>query len=263
MAEYIPDYAYDPLSRCLDNLLNMLVMLRLTSQGMGIVANRPMMVQRVIDLTTEAGKEVTKEMKADLETATKDAAFAENERRNEFPFMHASTLVAAWGSLEAGIEDMLVGISLNEPEVLQKDEFMKIRIPLARFEALEKEERIRFLVGEVERMLTAPAIQGVDTFEKVLQLFGLSGEVRETVKKVLWEMNHMRNVIVHRDSHADLRLIQACPWIKLKVGDRTLINYDKYALYHDAVYEYIKILLRRLSKRYDVSIPDWMAKNVM
>ena len=116
---------------------------------------------------------------------------------------------------------------------------------------------MRFLVGELERAKTPGAGQGVDTFENVLQLFGLSGAVDDNIKKTLWEMNHIRNVIVHRDSLADLRLVRECPRLKLKVGDRVLVNEENYGSYHDAVYEYLKVLARRLAERYDAPVPRW------
>jgi hypothetical protein len=243
--------------RCKDSLLYALKMLHLCVHGISIVTRRPEMVQRVIDLTIQVGKDVTPELKSDLESASKEATFAENEAKNGFPFLNAHALVGAWGALEAAVEDMLVGILMNEPKSMEKEEFAKIRLPLPKFEALDKEERMRFLLGEAQRAHAVGTMQGVDTFEKLLQLFGLAGSVDGDSKKMLCEMNHLRNVIVHRDSLADLHLVQACPWLKLNMGDRILVNDDKYGLCSDAVYEYLKALARRLAERYGVSPPPW------
>lgn len=259
MPEKIPDYALTPLERCKGSLLKMLKLLKISAEGISIVKVRPKMVQRVIQLTLECGQEVSAELKSDLERATKDSAFAENELNQDFPFLHASMLVGAWGALETAVEDMLIGISFNEAELLEKDEFRKIRVPLSTFEALDKEERIRFLLEEVERTQGGAVGQGVETFEKLLHVFELSGPIDDGVKKTLWEMNHVRNVIVHRDSRADARLLKNCPWLPFKVGDRVLINYEKYGPYNDAVYEYLKVLARRLARRYNSPIPSWAA----
>lgn len=257
MAEKIPDYALVPLQRCKGSLLSMLKLLQICAEGIVIVVNRPKMVQRVIDLTLECRKEVSADLKSDLERTSKIAEFAENELKNKLPFLHASMLIGAWGALEAGVEDMLVEISLNEHEALEKDEFKKIRVPLSKFEALDREERIRFLLEEVGRTQGGGAGNGVEAFEKLLCVFGLSGDIEGDVRKKLWEMNHVRNVIVHLDSRADARLVEACPWLGLRVGERVLIDYEKYGLYSDAVFEYLKVLARRLAGRYDSSVPYW------
>ncbi len=257
MADKIPDYAFNPLRRCLDSIFITNRLLRLSVNGLQIISNRPQMVQRVIDLTVQAGQEVTAELNSDLESATADAAFTRNERDNDFPYLHAYTLVGQWGALEAGIEDMLVGILVNEPRVLQKDDFSKVKIPLSNYELLDKEERMRFLLSDVQRTLSSGIAQGVNTFENVLQVFDLSGPVEEGVRTGLWEMNHMRNVVVHRDSRADLRLIQACPSVNLRVGDRVIITHERYGYYSNVLIDYIRLVICRLGKRYDAPPPTW------
>lgn len=257
MADKIPDYAFNPLRRCLDSIFITNRLLHLSTNGLQIISNRPQMVQRVIDLTVQAGQEVTAELNLDLESATADAAFTRNERDNDFPYLHAYTLVGQWGALEAGIEDMLVGILVNEPRVLQKDDFARVKIPLSKYELLDKEERMRFLLSDVQRTLSSGTAQGVNTFESVLHVFDLSGPVEEGVRTGLWEMNHMRNVVVHRDSRADLRLIQACPSVNLKVGDRVIITHERYGYYSNVLIDYIRLLICRLGKRYDAPPPKW------
>jgi hypothetical protein len=257
MADRIPDYAFDPLRRCLDSVFITNRLLHLSVNGLQIISNRPQMVQRVIDLTVQSGQEVTAELNSDLENATADAAFTRTERDNDFPLLHAYTLVGQWGALEAGIEDMLVGILVNEPKVLEKDDFAKVKIPLSKYELLDQEERMRFLLSEVQRAHSSGIAQGVNTFENVLQVFDLSGPIEEDVRIGLWEMNHMRNVLVHRDSRADLRLTQACPSINLKVGDRVLVNHGRYGYYSNILIDYIRLVICRLGKRYDAPPPKW------
>jgi hypothetical protein len=113
-----------------------------------------------------------------LPTIEEVAAFAAQELEAGFPWMHAHTLVAFWRALEVGIEYMTVGMFMNEPLLLQNETFSKLRIPLAEFEMLEQEERMRVLVVEAERGSGLGRRQGVDAFEGLLQHLGLSGEVR-------------------------------------------------------------------------------------
>jgi hypothetical protein len=235
MADKIPDYAFNPLRRCLDSIFITNRLLHLSVNGLQITSNRPQMVQRLIDLTVQAGQEVTPDLNTDLENATGDAAFTRNERDNDYPLLHAYTLVGQWGALEAGIEDMLIGILVNEPRVLEKDTFATAKIPLSKYELLDKEERMRFLLADLQRTQSSGIAQGVNAFENVLQVFDLSGPVEGGVRAGLWEMNHVRNVVVHRDSHADLRLIQACPSVDLRVGDHVFVTHKKYVYYSDTL----------------------------
>jgi hypothetical protein len=253
MAEKIPAYAIEPLRRCLRSLKTSDELLHISMRGIGIVSNFPKMSQRMIDLTAELGNEITDDLKADLEESKRLANFADDELKNGFPFLHAFATVGAWSTLEVTIEDMLVGILVNEPEILGKPDFAKIRVPLAKYELLDKEERMRLILSELVRAQAATAGQGVNTFESVLQCFELSGEVDEGVRKLLWELNHVRNIIVHRDSYADLRLLHSCPWLHLKTGDRILIDHEKYGSYVETISKYGATLVGRLEKRYGVT----------
>lgn len=251
MPNSIPDYASGPIRRAFDSLVTSLELLHISMRGIGTVSNYPKMDERLIELTIQAGKEVTDKLRESLEESKRLASFADRESTHGFPFLHAFATVAAWGTLEVTVEDTLLGILFNEPEVLRQEEIAKIRIPLAKYEALDKEERMRLILQELARGQAISTGQGVSAFENLLGLFGLSGEVEDSVKKSLWEMNHVRNIIVHRDSLADQRFVQACPWMNSKPGDRVLIDHNRFGGYLDAVAAYLKTLQQRLEKRYD------------
>jgi hypothetical protein len=61
----------------------------------------------------------------------------------------------------------------------------------------------------------------------------------------------VRNVIVHRASRADSRLIQACPAMKLKIGDPIVVTHERYHDYIQAEAGYVQIIVSRLSARYE------------
>jgi hypothetical protein len=92
-------------------------------EGLEIVVGLPAILTR---LDPKIGK-----VEDDLQfrRSLDNAEFVQNERERGFPLLHAYTLVSVWGALETGIEDMLVGILLNEPEVLASDELAKIKGP--------------------------------------------------------------------------------------------------------------------------------------
>jgi hypothetical protein len=255
----LPDYVRDPMVRYLDSLIYILMFLDISTRGIGTVSNYPKMVQRVIDLKLEAKKlapldpkyEITDDLKR-REEVEELGKFADNEVKNGFPFLFSFVTVAVWGMLEVVVEDVLLGILLNEPGAREKDEIAKIRIPLSKYEELDKEERMSFVLAELSR--SNATAQGVNGFEALLQIFDLSGEVDEVFKKSLWEMNHVRNVILHRGSHADSRLVESCPWMGLNVGDRVLVDRERFDRYFDGAKGYVDALEHRLFKRYGVSV---------
>ena len=154
-----------------------------------------------------------------------------------------------WAGLEVVIEDTMVSLLINEPEHLESQEFSKIKVPLAEFETMEKEERMRFLVTEVQRNLGAGRRHGVDGFEKVLEVVGLGGTVDDETKKAIRELHGLRNVIVHRDSRADRKLVEACPWLGLHPGDRVTVAIDTVRRYDTAVAQYASTLADRIIER--------------
>jgi hypothetical protein len=194
----------------------------------------------------------------ELRIAEANAAFAEKEEERGFPHLHANAVVGLWGALESSLEDFLVAILMNEPELLRSEAFSKIRIPLAEYETLEKEERMRILVEELERGQGLGKLQGVGGLEKLLAYVDLSGDVEANTKKTLWEMQNIRNVIVHRGSVADKRLIQNCPWLGLKVGDAVVVRHDSLHKYDLALHDYLLTIIRRLGVKYDVDVESKM-----
>jgi len=75
-------------------------------------------------------------------------------------------------------------------------------------------------------------------------------------------MYHVRNVIVHRGSVADRRLILACPWLNLKAGDKVEITHEILGKYFKALNDYLMIVIRRLGVKYDVDIDALIRRNM-
>jgi hypothetical protein len=265
MEIHIPAYALDPLQGFLDYWENSRRLLDLSIEGLTILKDVPSILEGVRQqnehirtarkmlkdstIVEPPPEELLLEM---IKNAQAKADFSEKEIKSGFPLLHAQTLVGAWGALEAAIEDMLVGILVNELQHLQQEAFGRIRVPLAEFEGLDKEERMRFLIEEINRSDSLSRKNGVDAFEALLEKFLLSGALNAEVKKTLWEINHIRNVIVHRNSLADRRLVKSCQWLKLKVGDRVIVVHDQLERYGQALSGYVKTIIGRLENRYKV-----------
>lgn len=248
----IPEYAAQPLRRFLDYCEESYRLLHLSMRGVSGLRGMPRLVAALKPFETD--EDDAEPRRKSLEDAKQTAEFANKECESGFPLLHAHTLVGIWGAFEAAIEDMLVGLLVNEPDLLRDKAFAKMRVSLAQFELLEREERMRLLLAELGRGEGAARTTGVDSFEALLDCFNLSGPVSPDTKKSIWEMNHVRNVIVHRGSLADRRLVEACPWMNLKLGDRLTVAHDQLEHYGGVLCDYALSITYRLGERYDVDI---------
>jgi hypothetical protein len=256
MAERVPEYALAPLKALLRYAQTTLQFLEVTVQGIKTLIAIP-------DLTETIASSLRQHLPAqwedkvhqeNLRKAKESAAFAEKESQAGFPFLHESALVGLWGAMEAMVEDLVVALLLNEPELLQREQFAKIKISLGDYESLDKEERVRYLVSELRRNLRTTQRQGINAFESLLECVNLSGAVPEPARKSLWELSHLRNVIVHRRSLADRSLVSACPSLGLKIGERVKITPEQITTYGTMISGYGLDLVYRLAQRYGVKM---------
>lgn len=158
--------------------------------------------------------------------------------------------MACWGAFDAAIEDLCVGMLMAEPDLLRNETFTKLKIPLAQFETLDKSERMRLLVNEVQRAQGIAAKRGVAVFESLLHVFGLDGNLPDEVGKSVWEMHCIRNVIVHRMSLADRRLVDSCPWLGLKINDKVVMTHAAFNRYGLALCSYAYAIIHRIGNKY-------------
>lgn len=91
-----------------------------------------------------------------------------------------------------------------------------------------------------------PALRG---FEGLLRLIDLTGPVEDETKRTLYELGQVRNVIVHRASIADRKLVKACPWLNLSPGTKVVVTSTAFARYVNAVQDYLVALLSRVKSR--------------
>jgi hypothetical protein len=261
--EYLPDYASAPLRRFMTYFDESVRLLRLGMRGIGALRGMPTMLEILApwnpafaalkDPEHEVSDDESEKAKRALEKAKEHAGFAEKECSSGFPLLHAHTLVGLWGAIEASIEDMLVAILMNEPVVLESEAFSRLKISLGEFQRLEKEDQMRFILSETERQ-SGSGKHGVDTFEFVLDRFELSGPVEPEIKKLIWEMHHVRNILVRRGGLADRRLVLACPWMNLKQGDLISVKHETLLDYGGALCRYLLVITHRLGTRYGVDI---------
>ena len=123
-------------------------------------------------------------------------------------------------------------------------------IALSDFSAMNEVERNYYLVSELQRDLKPPRKFGIDRFEALLEIFGLSGPLDGNVRRELMEMENVRNVLLHRRGIADMKLLETCPWLTLCVGDRVPIDEARLQRYAGAMFDYVSLLIKRIKAYY-------------
>lgn len=245
--EKLPEWPVEPIKDFLDYLQRLDQFLLLSIRGVGMITSMPQMVDALAhyEAVSKPLEDQGQQRLDQLQRAQKMAELAKREFDEGFPLLHSQALVSQWGGLEALIRTFLARWLTNEPNAILAEPIQRLRIRLGEYETLDENERPYYILELLENEIKAPLRDGVSRFECLLGVFGLSGEVDETDRKNLYEMQQLRNVIVHRRSVADRRLIEACPWLGLKTGDLVTIKHEAYRRYTASVVNYVTELIVR------------------
>ena len=187
-------------------------------------------IPRLIEAMTKANPK----HKEGIEPAKRLAEIAQAEVDSGFAILHSINVVLLWGAMESATRDFLVAWLVKYPEARQVEGIAKLRVKVGEYESFNSEDRMRYLVGLLEREYGAALRPGISRFTKLLHLFGIVPELDNEVRKCLMEMSAVRNVIVHRASIVDQRFIDLCAWTNWKVGDKVQIADAQLQNYLDA-----------------------------
>jgi len=171
--------------------------------------------------------------------------FAKTEVNANFPYLLNLASVSLWGILEAAIDDLGSFLITSWPKCKDSEIIRKIRGPLIDFASASDSERAEYLLTELKQSTNASLKLGVGRFETILNCIGLGGDVDESVRKLLFELSQVRNIIVHKAGKADRKIVESCPWLKLEVGQDVKVNYQYFMSYMGAADWYLLELDRR------------------
>jgi hypothetical protein len=246
-----PEWVSEPLDRIIDYAEESRRLLHMSMQGIYMLRAIPKAVE-AIEIRNQ-GPDKYEGPHTSMEEAQEIARLALAEKERGYPILHAHALVGLWAAFEAAVEDLLVGFLINDLTILKKDEFAKIRISLREFELLEKEERMRFLLGEFEKNQGVGRKHGADRFEVLLEPFGLSGVLAPEIKKDIREMYHIRNVLVHRGGKADRRIVEGCSWLEYSLGQEITVTPGAMARYEQSLMKYVIEIICRCRRKFGFS----------
>ena len=164
--------------------------------------------------------------------------------------LRARTVVALWGDLEDFILTLLAKWLENEPDAMKLEEVRKLKVELGLYEDLEISEKYSYLIELLEEKLKSKYKKGISRFEHLLAPFNLAGKVDERMRRNIFELQHVRNVLVHRRGITDRRLIEACPWLDLEIGQPLVIDHRTFMNYYSSVMDYSLTFNNRILKHF-------------
>lgn len=178
-----------------------------------------------------------------VERAREIEELAHAEVMADLPLLHSAASVLMWGALESAFRDFLVRWLVAHPAHLTVAELNSVRVRVAEYESFSGEDRMRFLVGVLERDLGATLKPGSGRFACLLKPFGIVPSISDDIRRDLNELAAVRNVIVHRAGIADARLLELCPWLALQAGDPVTVGRPAFERYVRAASEYAAAII--------------------
>lgn len=236
-----PDWAA-PCFRFMDYLVQVDELISLTNEGVSHLTKIP----RILELSHTAlnsakdKKEVESQKKA-----KKRAQLAKSEIEKDFPLLHSHAVMGMWGALEAMVEDLAISWIEHNQSVLDEPKIAKIRVPLVEFQLMDQQDRLRFVVSELQRDLGTDLKSGATKFESFLNVLGLGGPVDKRLRDIIFETQSLRNIFAHRGGIADRRFITGCPQFQYKVGDTVTVNSDHFNRIFYGLLMYATVIVNR------------------
>jgi len=204
-----------------------------------------------LDVTNGIGRltEAVRKASPEAEDLPKveDAQMFEERCRSEVskghPLLVAHSAVALWSALESTIPEFVKQFVKANPQVLDRPQFQKLKISAAEALKLSPEELVAFVVEELERATQSQVKWGVGRFDELVSALGVSPVIDSTVRRDIFELSQVRNVIAHNRSVVDRKLVESCPWLDLRVGEPLRLTMADHHKYSAAVCRYAADIL--------------------
>ena len=190
------------------------------------------------------------------EYAAEAEAFARAEAERGFPYLFSLAAIKIWTLLECLVDDIVLECLKDLPRCTNIDLIRSLKGPLVEFINAAPDDQAEYLANELKLAVRANLSPGVGRFENVLNPVGMGGPVDDGVRRVLLEIGEVRNIFVHRNGIADRRFVNACPWLKVKLGEPVNLSHEDFHLYHIAATSYVIELDLRFGRRAGSSIDN-------
>ncbi|WP_339188967.1 hypothetical protein MKX33_03115 [Paenibacillus sp. FSL R5-0490] len=223
-------------SQYFDEISNLEAFTRLSYSGFRFVSEKISSVNISSISNTENGtRKIIKEVKP----------FLENEIKNNYSYLYNLSSIRIWGIIETAVDDFVQHIIETDINVRNLETLKKVQGPLVDFINMSHSDQSLFLLDGLKQSIKANLKLGIGRFESILSSINHDGVVNELVRTILFELSQIRNVLVHKNGKADLRIIKNCPWLKLSSGMALHVTEKKFTKYKLAVMWYILELTNR------------------
>jgi len=203
----------------------------------------------VIEAATRVNNQVmTDELR---ERAQRVEDMAKKEVAAGFQMVYRDDVLSIWHSLDNHIRRLAVAWITEHPDALRTQAVQKLRIRLGDLFEMSNDDRMHYIVDQLDQEMSGPLKLGVTRFETLLEPFGLSGSVDELIRRTIFELQQVRNVIVHRGARADRQLIERCPWLGLKNGETLVINKNMSIRFHLGGILYVGVVGDRVLRKFE------------
>ncbi|WP_024681701.1 hypothetical protein [Pseudomonas syringae] len=207
--------------------------------------------RRIAEVLDEE-QESESELEAAKEHAKKVSQFAESQRKDGLPYLHSLCAVRLWALTEAMIDELVVLSLLTPSDFFDQALLARLKGPLIEFRSASPDEQAEFLAETLKQLVDAPLKIGAGKFEALLAPVGLGGNITDGVRRTLYELSQIRNIIVHKSGKADRRLVEGCPWLNFKKGEDIHVTLKMFECYRLAVCWYIIEIRGRIESLYSI-----------
>jgi hypothetical protein len=236
----LPSWFHIIVKRFLSDYASLENLIKLTTSSIGLIKLSPRLFKEIdekMDLKADKGARIPADVYLHAENMS---TLAKEEMANGFPLIYGQAAVGLWAMLEATMLDVSAGWLYHNKELLKTDAISKLKIRLGEYEGLGGIERCEYIIEQLERDIGGAQKRGINRFESLLRLFYETGSLPPQINKYLYELNQVRNAILHRAYVADGPLVRECPWLNLRVGQKIMVTREMLSRYFGAAVLYIQ-----------------------
>jgi hypothetical protein len=166
---------------------------------------------------------------------------------NEFNRVNKHSLVAICNIFETALEDLLIGLFINDDNPFQKLTPLglgKLKFEDFGFLAFEKAE---YLVKRIRRPIQEK--EGfIGSYNKIFECFSIDADNTEIPLEKIDEAKQIRNCIVHKNGQIDFKAVEKFPALNEWLGKTIIIPEKSYLQYHNALGTYMNNLYNIILK---------------
>jgi hypothetical protein len=221
----------------------------LARAGIARTIHEPRLVKALVAFDQiGAEDQATSEQIASIAASEAAAAFAQREFDSGFTLLHAHGVVLLWSALETMVVDLCVASLRNVPQLLEADEFRRVRVQFGEFIKLSESERLEALLSTADQ---SERRQGLARLEGLLQLVGLEGEMDDpSLRRDLHTLHQIRNLVAHRRGIVDRHFLSQCQPVGGVLDERLPIDGLMFTRLEMAAIHYVYVVFNRCCRVY-------------